>query len=123
MNSIQQEINKNDVLNQVQELLKKQTEKGLEKYGQTVNQNGLTTAEWLDHASEEIIDLLVYLQVLKIKTGTNYLSSLLAENKQLCKVLGDIRKVCLDAKESYVEESVIDSILEIISMAGGESNG
>lgn len=65
MNSIQQEINKNDVLNQVQELLKKQTEKGLEKYGQTVQPNELSTTEWLNHASEEIIDLLVYLQVLK----------------------------------------------------------
>lgn len=119
---IQSEINNNQVLSQVHELLINQTKKGLEKYGQTVNPNGLSTTEWIDHASEEIVDLLVYLQVLKIKTGTNYLSSLLAENKQLCKVLGDIRKVCLDAKESYVEESVIDSILEIISMAGGESN-
>ncbi|MCT6924595.1 hypothetical protein [Metasolibacillus sp.] len=119
---IQSEINSNHVLSQVQELLINQTEKGIEKYGRTVRPSELSTAEWLDHASEEIIDLLVYLQVLKIKTGTNYLSSLLAENKQLCKVLGDIRKVCLDAKESYVEESVIDSILEIISMAGGESN-
>ena len=59
------EIKNNRILHSVQQLLTTQTEKGLSKYGTTVNPDNLTTTEWVDHASEEIIDLLVYLQVLK----------------------------------------------------------
>lgn len=55
----------NTVLNNVQALLEKQTAKGIKKYGQAVQANDLETEEWIDHASEEIIDTLVYLQCLK----------------------------------------------------------
>ena len=61
------EIQKNEVLHQVQQLLINQTEKGLKKYGTTVNPGELVPTEWIDHASEEIIDMLVYLQVLKVR--------------------------------------------------------
>ena len=61
------EIQKNEVLNQVQQLLVNQTEKGLKKYGKTVEPGALVPTEWIDHASEEIIDMLVYLQVLKAR--------------------------------------------------------
>ena len=91
---IQSEINNNPVLKQVQELLINQTVKGLEKYGRTVNPNGLSTTEWIDHASEEIIDLLVYLQILKAREGhgsvvlsVSYYNELLDENKRLREAL------------------------------------
>lgn len=61
------EIKNNQVLTRVQELLINQTSKGLEKYGTTVDPESLTVSEWIDHASEEIVDFLVYLQVLKVK--------------------------------------------------------
>jgi len=59
------EIKNNQVLNRVQQLLINQTSKGLEKYGTTVQPESLTTIEWIDHACEEIIDMLVYLTCLK----------------------------------------------------------
>ena len=66
-----QEIKNNKILNHVQQLLINQTEKGLSKYGTTVNPDNLTTTEWIDHASEEILDLLVYLQVIKERIESN----------------------------------------------------
>lgn len=63
--NIQQEINRNEVLNEIQNKLINQTQKGLEKYGHTVQVDSLSTAEWLDHAIEETIDKLVYLTCIK----------------------------------------------------------
>ena len=62
------EISENHILNQVQQLLINQTKKGLNKYGTTVKPDNLNTIEWLAHASEEIIDLLVYLTVMREKS-------------------------------------------------------
>jgi hypothetical protein len=62
-----QEIKTNEVLNAVSALLIKQTEKGVQKYGQAVTPANLTTIAWLEHAQEEIVDLLVYLECLKQK--------------------------------------------------------
>ena len=63
----------NKILNNVHHLLHRQTAKGIEKYGKTVNANDYTTEQWIDHASEEIIDMLVYLQCMKqsIKESMN----------------------------------------------------
>lgn len=65
------EIEKNEVLTQVFHALVKQTEKGLKKYGNTVDPREYSTIEWIDHAIEEGIDQIVYLTVLKqrIKEG------------------------------------------------------
>jgi hypothetical protein len=60
-------IEYNDVLLSVEDKLRKQTEKGFKKYGTIVNPDRLPTVEWIDHAQEEIIDLLVYLECLKYK--------------------------------------------------------
>lgn len=62
-----EKVEENIVLNNVQQLLKNQTEKGVKKYGHTVNPESLEFIEWVDHASEEIADLLVYLQCMKEK--------------------------------------------------------
>lgn len=58
-------INKNEILTQVLHKLVTQTEKGIEKYGETVNPDSYETIEWIDHAIEESIDHIVYLTVLK----------------------------------------------------------
>ncbi|KYG89020.1 hypothetical protein A0U40_13415 [[Bacillus] sp. KCTC 13219] len=48
----------------------------------------------------------------------NLIAETAFENERLHEVLEKIYKECLEAKDNYVEESVIDSILEIISVAG-----
>jgi|Laugresu1bdmlbsd_1035121.scaffolds.fasta_scaffold389906_1 hypothetical protein len=57
----------NDSLVKVMQLLYKQTEKGVRKYGHTVQSDKLSHVQWIDHAMEELVDTLVYLQCLKDK--------------------------------------------------------
>ena len=58
---------KQKILTDVKKILEKQTMKGLKKYGTTVNPSALEATEWIDHACEEIVDTLVYLQSNKQK--------------------------------------------------------
>lgn len=60
-------INKNAALSQVLDKLIQQTNKGVDKYGTTVNPDDYSTIEWIDHAIEESIDHVVYLTCLKMK--------------------------------------------------------
>lgn len=62
----------NETLRNVEALLRKQTEKGFKKYGVIVEPNRLTDVQWIDHAMEELVDTLVYLQCLKEKLLNNY---------------------------------------------------
>lgn len=43
----------------------KRAEFGKKKYGQDMDRSDLTTLEWLNHAQEESMDLLLYLERLK----------------------------------------------------------
>jgi hypothetical protein len=38
---------------------------GIKKYGTTLERNDLTTEQWIDHAIEEAMDLVLYLTKLK----------------------------------------------------------
>lgn len=38
---------------------------GLKKYGVTMDRKDLSVIEWINHAQEEIMDLLLYLEKLK----------------------------------------------------------
>lgn len=67
MTNVVAEISKNPVLSNVLGLLVNQTEKGFKKYGHTVDAHSLEAIDWIDHASEEAIDFVVYLQSLKLK--------------------------------------------------------
>jgi hypothetical protein len=62
----------NETLRNVEALLRKQTEKGFKKYGVIVQPDRLTDVQWIDHAMEELVDTLVYLQCLKEKLLNNY---------------------------------------------------
>jgi type VII secretion effector (TIGR04197 family) len=64
---ITDDIHSNSILNNVHNLLIKQTNKGLQKYGTTVNKDDYSTLEWIEHAQEELTDALVYLETLKTK--------------------------------------------------------
>ncbi|MCG5026911.1 hypothetical protein MAH48_15030 [Anoxybacillus flavithermus] len=68
------EINKNQILRNVQKLLETQTEKGIQKYGTTVVTSHYTFIEWLEHLQQEMIDSIVYCEVLKFKYA--YLTAL-----------------------------------------------
>jgi len=57
----------NPVLRAVQDVLDNQVAKGHAKYGTTVNPQDYTTQQWINHASEEAMDFVVYLQTLATK--------------------------------------------------------
>lgn len=57
----------NPILVAVKERLEKQTEKGIKKYGATVNPSDYDTIGWIEHAQDELIDAIVYLETLKQK--------------------------------------------------------
>lgn len=65
--SIKQKIAQDKILSAIQNKFEAQTSKGIEKYGQTVADNYLTAVEWVDHAIEEAIDHIVYLECLKAR--------------------------------------------------------
>lgn len=53
------------VLQKAIDVLRCQQQKGVERYGQTIEQSGLTRTEILDHAIEEAADLLIYLTAIR----------------------------------------------------------
>lgn len=58
---------KNKILLNVQALLEQQTEKGIKKYGKTVDPDDHGMIGWLEHLQQELIDAVVYCEVLKQK--------------------------------------------------------
>ncbi|WP_191556591.1 hypothetical protein [Metabacillus idriensis] len=64
---VQEEINKNAILKEVQDLLTTQTAKGLAKYPRTVHVDDYNLTEWIDHVLQEKTDEIVYLVTLKHK--------------------------------------------------------
>lgn len=43
----------------------KRSQVGIKKYGTMLNRTDLTVSEWLNHAQEEAMDLVLYLERLK----------------------------------------------------------
>lgn len=43
---------------------KKRSEAGIDKYGTTLDRNDLNTVQWLTHAQEEAMDMVLYLEKL-----------------------------------------------------------
>ena len=41
------------------------SKRGIDKYGVTLDRTDLSTLEWLNHAQEEAMDLILYLEKLK----------------------------------------------------------
>ena len=62
---VQHHIDRNEILKEVQDVLRNQTAKGIAKYGHTVDVGSLSTIEWIDHAIEESMDKIVYLTCIK----------------------------------------------------------
>ncbi|TCP32171.1 hypothetical protein EV207_101149 [Scopulibacillus darangshiensis] len=60
----------NEILQNVRALIDQQTLKGLEKYGATVNPDDYSLIEWIDHAQQESMDHIIYLETIKVKLRT-----------------------------------------------------
>jgi hypothetical protein len=53
------------IVERVRDAFKKRSERGLEKYGTTLERNDLTHLEWLQHLQEELMDATLYIEKLK----------------------------------------------------------
>lgn len=45
--------------------IRQRRDRGRQKYGTTMERTDLTTAQWLQHAQEEALDLAIYLERIK----------------------------------------------------------
>ena len=56
---------KDTIVESVVEQFKQRSEVGIKKYNTTLDRTDLTHLEWLQHAQEEAMDLILYLEKLK----------------------------------------------------------
>jgi hypothetical protein len=57
--------NKDSVVYRIAHLLKTRSERGIRKYGTTLDRTDLEVKQWIDHAIEECLDQALYLQRIK----------------------------------------------------------
>ena len=60
----------------VKSIIDAQQEKGFNKYGVYVDDADLSPEEWIEHAQEELADMMVYLECLKRKISKRLLDIL-----------------------------------------------
>jgi hypothetical protein len=58
---------KDSIVESVIDKYKERSEKGIEKYGKTLDRNDLLVKEWLNHLQEELMDATLYIEKLKTK--------------------------------------------------------
>jgi len=56
---------KDTIVESVIEQFKQRSEVGINKYNKTLDRDDLTHLEWLQHAQEEAMDMILYLEKLK----------------------------------------------------------
>jgi len=56
---------KDSVVQSVINKFKQRSEVGIQKYNTTLDREDLTEKEWINHAQEEAMDLILYLEKLK----------------------------------------------------------
>ena len=56
---------KDPIVKTVVEAFLKRSNDGLEKYGTSLAREDLSTLEWLNHAQEELMDAVLYIERLK----------------------------------------------------------
>jgi hypothetical protein len=56
---------KDSVVQSVINKFKQRSEVGIKKYNTTLDRDDLTSKEWINHAQEEAMDLILYLEKLK----------------------------------------------------------
>lgn len=115
--NIKDEILANPILRNVQVKFENQTTKGLAKYGETVNPKSYDTIGWLKHLQQELIDGVVYIEVLIQKVEelqdalkgaaiiSNQAKSYIEENERLREALE------FYADKKQYKERIFDEIL------------
>jgi hypothetical protein len=53
------------IIQSIKDQFQERSDRGQMKYGTTMDRNDLTVKEWLQHAQEEAMDFVVYLEKLK----------------------------------------------------------
>jgi hypothetical protein len=56
---------KDKIVESVLDKYKERSKVGIDKYGKTLEQNKLSTLEWLNHLQEELMDATLYIEKLK----------------------------------------------------------
>ncbi len=64
LNKTSEQMN-DTIVQSVIEQFKQRSEVGIKKYNTTLDRTDLTRLEWLQHAQEEAMDLILYLEKLK----------------------------------------------------------
>lgn len=55
------------IVKSINEKLVDRAEVGYNKYNATMDRNDLTTDEWINHAMEEMMDMLLYMEKLRVE--------------------------------------------------------
>jgi hypothetical protein len=56
---------KDSIVESVIRQFKERSDVGIQKYGVTLDRNDLSTLEWINHAQQEAMDFVLYLEKLK----------------------------------------------------------
>jgi hypothetical protein len=56
---------KDSIVESVIRQFKERSNVGIQKYGVTLDRNDLSTLEWINHAQQEAMDFVLYLEKLK----------------------------------------------------------
>jgi hypothetical protein len=59
------EVKPDPIVESVVNQLRDRSEVGIKKYGTTLDDNNLSTKEWIEHAKQEAMDFVLYLEKLK----------------------------------------------------------
>ena len=59
---------KDPIVQSVIDKFQERSDVGIAKYGTTLQDNQLTTLEWLTHLQEELMDATLYIEKLKTET-------------------------------------------------------
>ena len=61
----QNKMQKDEIVESVINEFKSRSERGIKKYGTTLQENELSPLEWLKHLQEELMDAVLYLEKVK----------------------------------------------------------
>ncbi len=61
----QNKMQKDEIVEKVINEFKSRSERGIKKYGTTLQENELSPSEWLKHLQEELMDAVLYIEKVK----------------------------------------------------------
>ena len=62
---LKKKVKKDTIVEAIVDKFKERSEVGIKKYNTTLDREDLTTEQWIDHAIEEAMDMILYLERLK----------------------------------------------------------